>query len=463
MSRRDYESLSGELDVTLGTWGSPQSHSMLIKHFFLDRNRSMLRSLYAFLAAAALALGFPLIGSCAGDHPMALTVGATGHYFVGEHGRPVFWQGDTEWELFHLFSAADAGTLLERRHQQGFNVIQVMVTGVYPEWDAMKGVKTIGHSMAWRDNNPLNPDEEYFQRVDEIVDRAATYGIVLVIGVYHAADQDKGRINTRNAEPWAHWLANRYRQARNIVWAMYPHAVPASESVIRATVRGLQEGDGGAHMITMHPDPSPTSSSFMHREPWLSFNTLQTWSSGFSNYEMVAADYARTPVKPVVDGEARYEGEDGTTPLETRRAGYWACLAGGFYSFGHRDNWMSPSTWARWWDSPGADQIEILGSLFRSIDWWKLVPDPSLISGGKGDVAARSSSGDWILAYLTGDAAVAIDLRWISTSPSADAWWIDPLTGKRTLEGSYPTNGLRRFVPPPKSEDAILLVTARRP
>jgi hypothetical protein len=418
----------------------------------------MTRLVYACLAAVAA--GLLDLPAASAEHPSLLNVGPTGRYFVDGQGRPLFWQGDTEWELFHLFTAADAGTLLQRRHEQGFNVVQVMVTGVYPEWDTMKGVKPGGHSVAWRNNNPLDPDEEYFQRVDEIVDRAAAYGMVLVVGVYHAADQDKGRINLGNAEPWAHWLAHRYRRSRNLVWAMYPHAVPASESVIRATVRGLRDGDGGNHLITMHPDPSPTSSSFMHREPWLSFNTLQTWSSGFSNYAMVAADYGRDPVKPAVDGEARYEGEDGTTPLETRRAGYWACLAGGFYSYGHRDNWMSPGTWATWWPSPGAAQIQILGALFRSIEWWKLVPDGSILSGGKGDVAARSSSGDWILAYLTGDGAVGIDLRWISAAPSAEAWWIDPLTGQRSSGGVFPTNGLQRFSPPPRCEDAVLLLTA---
>src|SRR5579863_6574418 len=143
----------------------------------------MIRPVSISIAAAALGACFPLVGSCAGDRPIVLNVGETGRYFVDEHGHAVFWQGDTEWELFHLFTAADAGTLLERRHQQGFNVIQVMATGVYPEWDAMKGVKPAGHSVAWRDNDPLNPDEVYFQRVDQIVDRAASYGMVLVIGV----------------------------------------------------------------------------------------------------------------------------------------------------------------------------------------------------------------------------------------------------------------------------------------
>ncbi len=388
-----------------------------------------------------------------------LRVGSSGRYFVDGNGRPFFWQGDTEWELFHLFSAPDAETLLAKRRDQGFNVVQVMVTGVYPEWDSMKGMKPWRETQAWLDNNPLTPNEEYFMRVDAIVDMAARSGIVLVVGVYHAADQDKGRITLQNAKPWAEWLATRYRHAGNVVWSMYPHAVADSEPVIRATVEGLLEGGGEGHIITMHPDPSPKSSSFMHAERWLSFNTLQTWSTGLANRDMVAADYARMPAKPVVDGEARYEGEDGTTPLECRRAGYWACLAGGFYSYGHRDNWMSPPTWRQWWDTPGASQIRVMGGVFRSLDWWKLVPDQALIvNAAKGDVAARSADGDWILAYLTGDTPVTIGIHGITGSKSAEGWWIDPLTGARTPIGRFPASGKRTFAPPSGCQDAVLLI-----
>src|SRR5580700_3662860 len=300
----------------------------------------------------------------------ALGISANGRYFVDAEEKPFFWQADTEWELFHLFSVEDAKTFLLDRRKQGFSAIQVMVAGVYPEWRASKGLQPFDAEPAWLDNNPLTPNEAYFKRVDAIVAAAEQDGIVLVVGVYHAKDCDFGRINATNARMWARWLARRYKNAKNIVWSMYPHAEQASEPVVRATVRGLQEGDGGAHPITMHPDPSPTSSSFMHSEPWLSFNTLQTWSTDLANYDMVRSDYARTPVKPVVDGEARYEEEDNTTPLQVRRAGYWACLAGGFYSYGHRDNWMSPQTWRKWYDTPGAKQMRVMSDLFRSIDWW---------------------------------------------------------------------------------------------
>ena len=178
------------------------------------------------------------------------------------------------------------------------------------------------------------------------------------------------------------------------------------------------------------------------------------------NYDMVRADYVRMPVKPVVDGEARYEEEDGTTPLQVRRAGYWACLAGGFYSYGHRDNWKSPQTWQNWFNTPGARHVRVMGDLFRSLEWWNLVPDQSLFEKQtKGNVAARSADGDWALAYLTGDGAVSLKLDRLAGGVSVTGWWVDPLTGIRTRLGTFPAKGTRTFTPPKGCEDAILLIT----
>jgi hypothetical protein len=405
-----------------------------------------------------MALG-SVSGTALGDVGSAVRISGNGRYFLDSHGKPFLWQGDTEWELFHLFSLADAKALLLDRRNQGFNVVQVMVAGVYPEWGASKGMKPWNEQQAWLNNNPLTPNEEYFKRVDAVVAAAEEYGIVLVLGVYHAKDNDFTRINATNVRLWSRWLAQRYKNASNIIWSMYPHADLASEPVVRAAVRGLQEGDAGTHLITLHPDPSPTSSSFMHSEFWLSFNTLQTWSTDLMNYDMVRSDYARIPIKPVVDGEARYEEEDGTTPLAVRRAGYWAYLAGGFYSYGHRDNWMSPQTWRTWYDTPGAKQMKVMGDLFRSIDWWRLVPDQSIFADWiKGDVAARSSAGDWILAYLTGNDRVNVKLSAITASDSASAWWVDPVTGARTSIGIFPTSRIKEFSPPSGWQDAILLI-----
>jgi len=388
-----------------------------------------------------------------------IKISKNGRYFIDENGKPFFWQGDTEWELFHLFSVSETRALLQERRNQGFNVIQVMVCGVFPEWGQMQGMKPWEGMQAWKNNDPLTPNEDYFARADSIVAIAEEFGIEIVMGVYHARDSDAGRINLQNAKIWSKWLAQRYKNSKNIIWSMYPHADPSSQPVIWETVQGILEGDGGTHLITMHPDPSPASSSFMHTEHWLSFNTLQTWSTDLRNYDMVRADYDRIPVKPVVNGEARYECEDDTKPFETRRAGYWACLAGGFYSYGHGNNWKSPLTWRDWYDSPGAMQMNILGNFFRSIEWWKLMPDQSIFMKQiNGNVAACSGDGDWILAYLTNSDTVTIKLDFITASETATGWWVDPLTGNRIKIGDFPVSKNHDFIPPRDWQDAILFI-----
>jgi hypothetical protein len=244
---------------------------------------------------------------------------------------------------------------------------------------------------------------------------------------------------------------------------MYPHADPVSFPMIRTAVQGILDNDKGNHMITMHPDPSPASSSFMHAEFWLSFNTLQTWNTDLSNYDMVRSDYVRMPYKPVVNGEARYEEEDGTTAFQVRRAGYWSCLAGGFYTYGHRDNWKSPKTWKDWYSSPGAIQMKIMGDFFRSIEWWKMVPDQKIFKKlTSGNVGARSSDGDWIVAYLTDKSPETINLGYITASSKATGWWINPLTGDRTRIDKYSTRESKTFTMPSDWQDAILLIKGEK-
>jgi len=174
---------------------------------------------------------------------------------------------------------------------------------------------------------------------------------------------------------------------------------------------------------------------------------------------MVRADYEKIPVRPVVNGEARYEEEDGITPFQCRCAGYWSILAGGFYSYGHRDNWKSPVTWKNWYNTSGAKQMKIMGDIFRSISWWKLIPDQSVfVNQIKDNAVALSADGDWILAYLTNAEPVTIKMNMITASKSATAWWIDPLTGKKTMITKLITSENHTFSTPKGCEDAVLLI-----
>jgi hypothetical protein len=239
--------------------------------------------------------------------------------------------------------------------------------------------------------------------------------------------------------------------------------------ITQALAAGLQEGDGGAHLITFHPGGG-NSSSYFHTEKWLSYNTIQTWSDYWRIHSLVLADYCRLPVKPVVLAEGAYE--DGPeypsrpiTPLVVRKQAWWAFLAGGFHTYGHNDMWRKNPTWRESLDSPGARQMGILKQVLAAREWWTLVPDQSVIALGAGsdkdlNAAARSTRGDWAILYLSTRNPATVDFGKVTTSETVRATWINPETGESTAAGVFPNSGLRSFTPSLKSEDAVLLLEA---
>jgi hypothetical protein len=394
-------------------------------------------------------------GSASAGDSTLVKVSANARYFVDANDKPFLWLGDTEWELFNKFSVADATTMCNNRRSKGFSTLQVMIFGV-----AGPGSANINGQLPFTNNNIATPNDAYFRHIDSIVDAAHTAGRVLVIGIQH---RSWSQITVANGRAWAKWVGQRYAAKPNVIWSMYPVADNSSIPLVRELAAGLQEGDTAKHLITMHPDPSPASSSWINSEPWLSFNTLQTWSSGASNYTMVVSDYNKTPTKPSVDGEARYETESGTTALQVRNGAYWAFLAGGFYSYGHGGDWLSPQTWQSWVDAPGAGQMAIMGTFIRSIDWWNFIPDQSLFASGVGtgdqmNAAARSSNSDWAFIYLSGQRTVSIAMSKLTAPTGIVAEWIDPKTGAKTIIDTTAAIGTHSFTTPTGWEDAVLFL-----
>ena len=91
-------------------------------------------------------------------------------------------------------------------------------------------------------------------------------GLYLVVGVYHK-NYPKDCIRKENAKVWAKWLASRYKDSKCIIWSMYPEATKEYIPISRELGEGLKQGSQGAHLVTLHPDPSPTGSGdLFHNE-----------------------------------------------------------------------------------------------------------------------------------------------------------------------------------------------------
>ena len=74
------------------------------------------------------------------------------------------------------------------------------------------------------------------------------------------------------------------------------------------------------------------------------------------------------------------------------------------------------------------------------------------------NVAARSSTGDWVLAYLGSSVTATINMGKISAGNMVKVSWIDPTTGAKSEIGSFTNTGTRSFTTPGGWEDAVLLL-----
>jgi len=389
-------------------------------------------------------------------------VSPNGRYFVDQKGKPVFWLGTTQWQLFREYTLDDARLIIERSKDKGFVFIQVMLLGV---GDGTK--PNVRGDKPWMNDNPLTPNEDYFKNVDAGLQVARENNVNISMTLYH--QRYRKSITLDKARAWAKWLAGRYKDVPNIVWSMTPEAKPDFIPILRELAAGLHEGDGGSHLITFKPDPAPYSSSFIHGESWLDFDSMQTWKSVELIYPMVTKDYDLKPVKPVLMAEGAYEqgSEYGfeVTPLWIRRQAYYSYLCGGHHTYGHNDSWRVLPTWKKALDAPGAVQMRILKTaLTDRPEWWNLVPDQTIFASGGNtngqvlNLAARHKDGDWVMAYLGSKASFSINLKKLAANSTIKAQWVDPRTGESKAIGRFSNSGVESFSTPEAWEDALLIL-----
>ena len=157
---------------------------------------------------------------------------------------------------------------------------------------------------------------------------------------------------------------------------------------------------------------------------------------------MIAADYARMPPKPMLDGEPRYEDhpvnwkpEQGWfDDFDVRQAAYWALFAGAFgHTYGCHDIWQflharrkpvssAPHALAaRRSSSPGAWQMLHLRRLLLSRPFLSRVPDPrsSRRPGGRAEHVEATRDRDG--ASPSSTCRPAGPSRWTSLSCPARA------------------------------------------
>ena len=117
-------------------------------------------------------------------------------YFVDQNGKPVFWLGTTQWQLFREYTLEDAKTILEKSSSHGFAFVQVMLMGV-----GDGTAPNVYGQKPWINDDPLTPNEAYFKNVDAVVRIARDNNLAISMTLYH--QRYRKYITLENARPWA--------------------------------------------------------------------------------------------------------------------------------------------------------------------------------------------------------------------------------------------------------------------
>ena len=424
-----------------------------------------------------------------------LKISENKRFLVAADGKPFFYLGDTAWELFHRLNREQADKYLEDRAKKGFTVIQAVALA---ELNGLNDPNPYGHTPLL-ENDPARPNlkdgpqNDYWDHVDYIVNKAEKLG--LTIGFLPTwgdkwnpkwAKESKVIFTTENAEKYGRFVGARYKD-KPIIWILggdRPIETDEHKEIIRAMAKGLRAGDGGNHLMTFHPPGGNGSSQWFHEEEWLHFNMRQNGHvTEFGRYAQTKADYDKTPVKPVMDGEPIYEDhpisfnakEFGhSVAADVRRPLYWNLFSGAFgHTYGHHSVWQMYSEgkapinapllpWDQAINQPGAAQMQHGRKLIESRPFLTRIPDDSVIvtgnvptsipgAGQKRLVATRDTDGTYAMIYASVGRKFSVNMNVIKGA-KVKAWWFDPRSGKAQEIGQFDNKATREFTPPNAGE-----------
>ncbi|QHT71860.1 DUF4038 domain-containing protein [Rhodocytophaga rosea] len=420
-----------------------------------------------------------------------LQVSQNGRSLQYANGKPFFWLGDTAWELFSRLTLNEIKMYLDNRAAKGFNVIQVSCLTL----NDVGKQNRYGEMMLHPLNGQWVPNDKYFTIIDSTLQYALERNMYLAMVPTWGDLVVSGELNSLQANTIGKWLGSRYAQHTNIIWVLGGDKAATTNTqdfkpIWREMAKGIIEGTNQKCLITYHPNGERSSSEWLHTEPWLDFNMIQS-SHGRKDapvWDMVKKDRSLSPAKPTLDSEPNYEDHP-VSPwpkwnvdngyfrdYDVRKQLYRSVFAGAFgVSYGHHAIWQffnervealnfPDRGWVNALDRPGAFQAGYLRQLIESRPSENRVPDANIITQGQGEAAQRievlrDSKGKFILVYLPLTKEIELDMSGIS-SKRIIAWWYNPKTGDAQKIGTLNKKTLMKFEPTqePDHSDWVLVL-----
>jgi hypothetical protein len=427
-------------------------------------------------------------------------------------GTPFFWLGDTWWMglCARLTWPEGFRELAADRAAKGFTVVQI-VAGLYPDMDAFdpRGANEAGYpwSPDWSCINPA-----YFDQADLRIAHLVRSGIVpCVVGSWGYYMDRAGEAVLKR-----HWrnLVARYA-AYPVIWCVAGEALmsyygaedgPGEQSpeerarhleMLRGRWSALAEHirslDPYGNPLTIHP------TQYGHEQvsdpALLDVDMLQTGHSGYptltSTVDMVEKALTHEPRRPVLIGEANYEGILESSREEMQRFLFWSTMLSGAagMTYGANGIWQvnslalpyGPSPHGTAWGGPpwedayrlpGSAQIALGKRLLERYAWWQFEPHPEWIEphqepGRRMAPYAAGIPGQVRVIYYPAEASWrawggSMFVTQLEEHVPYQAYYFDPKTGSETPLGTAHGGaaGSWRVPKPPVFQDWALVLEA---
>jgi hypothetical protein len=405
-----------------------------------------------------------------------LKVSENKRYLETLDNKPFFWLGDTAWELIHRLTREEIELYMTERRTKGFTIIQTVILA---ELDGLNTPNAYGDKPLIA-NDPTKINEPYFKHVDYVVDQAEKNGMYIGLlptwgDKYNKAWGVGPEIFTpENARIFGEILAKRYSNRTNIIWILGGDRWPEDNedrAIINAMVEGIRAHDY-SHLITLHPT-APNLASNFYNEKWLDFDMYQAGHDRTGkDFEFVWKSREVKPIRPVVNGEPRYENHpDRFKPevygwmddSDVRSSAYWTMLAGAAgYTYGSHDIWQMYSInrepingvrtdWKEALKLPGSGQLKHMKDLLTAFPWQQMINDQSVllnenILDSTFIIASVSGNNDFMIFYTPMGKSITPDLSKFGTRKVV-AYWFNPRDGHTKRIEEFDVNEKVEFKP----------------
>ncbi len=356
------------------------------------------------------------------------------YHLMYADGTPFFFTACTAWNGALKSTDEEWDTYLQHRKDHNYNVIQFVTT----QWRG--GDQNSLEQVAYTGSGKISINPEFFQHMDQKVDKINEYGLVAAPVLLWALPVGQGRelspgysLPDEEAILLAKYSVARYG-AHHVIWILGGDGYYLNQYEDRWKYIGREVfGDDPPGIVSQHPRGHSWIGDVYTQEDWLDIVGYQSSHSNkegtvnWINKGPMAKQWDKLPPRPIINMEPNYEEiRYEITATDVRNASYWSMFATPMagITYGANGIWpwiregerilnhgslndKAPSTWRESIDFPGSLQIGYLSAFFQQYKWWKLKPAPQMLIEQPGNEVfnhfisvAKTDDDALIMAYV---------------------------------------------------------------